>query len=71
VKDEETKEEEIKPVEILRELASIRSSIDKFLEKFDKFLKLEINLQKLDGTLFCNYRKLLVIYNKNCDLARV
>jgi hypothetical protein len=52
VRDEEQKQEEIKPTEILKELANIRTSIDKFLEKFDKFLKLDINLQKLEGIFF-------------------
>ena len=51
MKDSVEKHEEIKPIEILTELASIRASIDKFLEKFDKFLKLEINLQKFEGNL--------------------
>lgn len=50
LKDDENKkaDEDVKPIEVFKELASIRSSIDKFLDKFDKYLKLESNIHKLE-----------------------
>jgi hypothetical protein len=49
VDEKEENVEEIKASEIVRELQHIRSGIDKFLEKFDRYLKLDKNYQKAEG----------------------
>jgi len=47
VKDDNEQKEEINHADVARELHHIRLSIDRFLEKFERSLKL--NLNKNDG----------------------
>lgn len=48
-------EEGIKASEVIKELQNIRTSIDKFLDNFERYLKLDKGQQKIDGNKFLTF----------------
>lgn len=57
VKETNEVSEEVKPSEIASELKHIRQSIDKFLVKFEKSLKLDEKIQNSEGLTSAHFLK--------------